>query len=112
MRAITVIATFVLLATLSLTVAGSAATLSAGTLGLQLDEGLRVTGLSANGQPLKVAAAPLVSLADVGKGQFVPATVTGGTLETGLNLSFPGTRTTGVLKVVSKDGALRFAIDL
>lgn len=92
--------------------ASGADELKAGTVSLQLDERLQVTGLSANGQPLKVASAPLVSLSEVGTGQFVPATVTGGTLDSGLSLSFPGTKTNGVLKIVSKNGALRFAIDL
>lgn len=101
-----------MLVTMGFVSAANAATLQAGTLGLQLDERLNVTGLSANGHALPVAAAPLVSLCEVATGQYMPATVTGGTLAEGLKLNFPGTRVTGVLRVASKDGALRFAVDL
>ena len=111
-RAAGMIAVGVVLATIALGSAGSAMTLQAGTLALQLDGRLNVTGLAANGQALPVAAGPLVSLCEVDKGQYVPATVTGGTLAEGLELAFPGTRVTGVLRAASQDGALRFAIDL
>jgi hypothetical protein len=111
-RSILVVAAVVISTMLALASAGGAAEFKAGTASLRLDERLQVTGMAANGQPLKVAAAPLVSLAEVETGRFVPAIVTGGSLDSGLSLNFPGTRTTGVLRIISKDGALRFAIDL
>jgi hypothetical protein len=89
-----------------------AADVAASSLTLQLDERLWVTGIKAGQAQLLVTPGPLLSLCEVATGKYVPATVTGGALATGLNLAFPGTRTTGVLKLVVKDGALRFAVDL
>lgn len=112
MRAFLAAAAITILLTLGLAPAGNAVSVQAGSLTLQVDERLNVVGLAANGQALQVSAAPLVSLCEAQTGQYVPATVTGGTLAEGLKLDFPGTRVTGVLRVVSKDGALRFAVDL
>jgi hypothetical protein len=89
-----------------------AAEVTAGNLTLQVDDRLHVTGLKAGPRQLPVAPGPLLSLCPVATGTYAPATVTGGDLATGLKLAFPGTQTTGVLTLVARDGALRFAVDL
>lgn len=90
----------------------AAADLQAGTLSLGLDGQLRVTALAANGKALAVTAAPFVSLCEVDRGQYVPAAVAGGSLQDGLRLDFPGTRTRGTLTALPSGGALRFNLDL
>ncbi|MDD4870997.1 MAG: hypothetical protein PHR77_10600 [Kiritimatiellae bacterium] len=86
--------------------------LQAGGLTLTLDGGLQVTGLSIDGITLKVTPQSLVSICEVEKREYVPASVKGGNSANGLNLDFPGMRVTGNLNFSSKDDVLHFAIDL
>ena len=89
-----------------------AATLTAGDLSLRVDEAAQVTGLSVAGKDLKGAAGPLVSLCDVGQGQFVPGRPAGGDPGKGWVLDFGAARAKGTLTVAPRAGALRFAIDI
>jgi len=86
--------------------------LSSGDLKITLDQEANVIGLQVGQTNLQVAAAPLVSLCPVDKGQFYPARIVGGSLARGLKLDFGEARATANLKIVEHEGSIKFAIDL
>jgi hypothetical protein len=88
------------------------ATLSAEGLSLDVDGRLNVTGLAVDGAALPVQVAPLVSLAPVETGQYVAATVTGGSVQAGLSLDFGAAQAEGTLTIAAAGPALRFSLDL
>lgn len=105
----------VVLALLTLLGSGGAAmgaTFLAQGLALTVDDGLNVTGLAVDGVAQVVRAEPLVSLAPVETGQYVPATVLGGNAQQGLRLDFGPAQAQGTLSIAGVGPALRFSLDL
>ncbi|MEN6346406.1 MAG: hypothetical protein ABFE16_13990 [Armatimonadia bacterium] len=107
-----VLLTAVLLISLFTGAVTMAATLAAEGMMLEVDDQLRVTGLEVSGARLPMQAAPMVSLAPVETGQYVDATVTGGTAQAGVNLNFVAAQAQGTLTISPKGPALHFAFDL
>jgi hypothetical protein len=102
---------------LSLIIIGLAATscasdFTADGLALKLDDQVCVTGMTVNGTELKVAPGPLVTLCDVEKGNFVPASAIEGAPGKSWSLSFGEAKAKAALTITSRDRALRFSCDL
>ncbi|MEN6305711.1 MAG: hypothetical protein ABFD96_23505, partial [Armatimonadia bacterium] len=87
-----------------------AATFTAGDLRVDIDEGLRVTGLSVAGKALPGQPGPLVTLVDAARGQ--EETATAKQTADGWALDFPASRATAAIAVKGDARALHFTCDL
>ncbi len=87
---------------------GHAAKLVGGGLTLSIDDTGNVTGIAVGDRSLGVTPGPLVTLCDVGKGEFIVPTVSG-SLDKGCALDFGAAQARGTLVVTSRDDALQFS---
>ncbi|MEN6641000.1 MAG: hypothetical protein ABFE08_01005 [Armatimonadia bacterium] len=87
-----------------------AATFTAGDLRVEIDEGLRVTGMAVGGKTLPGQPGPLVTLVDAARGQ--EETATARQTADGWALDFPASRATATLAVKGDARALHFTCDL
>ncbi len=100
---------------IAMVAAAGAETLTAGELALTVDDAAQVTGLAIAGTDVvgEAGPGPLVELADVTRGpEFVPGTVSGGTLTDGLRVQFEGLQAGATVTAAPAGEALRFTCDL
>ncbi|MCE5239392.1 hypothetical protein LLH23_13005 [bacterium] len=88
--------------------AATAADLTAGGVRLTLSDDLSVTGLAVGGRALPITPAPFVTLWATDAQQTATAAVTGGSLATGLQVSFAAARASAQLQAAPRGEALHF----
>lgn len=92
--------------------AAAAWDLKAGELSLTIDPQGRLTALAVGDRTVPVSPLPFVALCDVESGQYVSASIAGGTLPTGLQLDFGAAAAQATLTATADRGALHFTCDL